>query len=60
MRLFEVTAPRKSRVFNPTKFYRTQDFRSSSSRPKRFAKSLKNRYIFRLTKLTHCPIHLDG
>ena len=34
MHLFKVTAQRKSRVFNPTKFYRTQDFRSSSPRPK--------------------------
>ena len=34
MRLYKVTAPRKSRVFNPTKFYRTQDFWSSSPRPK--------------------------
>ena len=34
MRLYKVTAPRKTKVFNPTKFYRTQDFWSSSPRPK--------------------------
>ena len=34
MHLYKVTAPRKSRVFNPTKFYRTQDYRSSSPGPK--------------------------
>ena len=34
MHLYKVTAPLKSRLFNPTKFYRTQDFRSSSPRPK--------------------------
>ena len=34
MLLYKVTAPRKSKVFNPTKFYRTSDFRSSSTRAK--------------------------
>ena len=34
MRLYKVTAPRKTKVFNPTKFYRTQDFWNSSPRPK--------------------------
>ncbi len=34
MRLYKVTAPRKTKVFNPAEFYRTQDFRSSSTRPK--------------------------
>ena len=34
MLLYKVTAPRKSMVFNPTRFYRTSDFRSSSTRAK--------------------------
>ena len=34
MLLYKVTAPRESKLFNPTRFYRTQDFRSSSTRLK--------------------------
>ena len=34
MHLYKVSAPRASLVFNPTRFYRTEDFRSSSRRPK--------------------------
>ena len=34
MLLYKVTAPRKSKLFNPTRFYRTPDFRSSSTNPK--------------------------
>lgn len=32
MQLYKVSAPRESMVFKPTKFYRTEDFRSSSRR----------------------------
>lgn len=34
MHLYKVAAPRESMVFKPTKFYRTEDFRSSSRRSK--------------------------
>ena len=34
MHLYKVSAPRESLVFHPTRFYRTEDFRSSSRRPK--------------------------
>ncbi len=34
MHLYKVSAPRESMVFKPSKFYRTEDFRSSSRRPK--------------------------
>lgn len=34
MHLYKVSAPRESLMFYPTRFYRTQDFRSSSRRPK--------------------------
>ena len=32
MHLYKVSAPRESMVFTPTRFYRTEDFRSSSRR----------------------------
>ena len=34
MHLYKVSAPRESMVFSPTRFYRTEDFRSSSRRSK--------------------------
>ncbi len=34
MHLYKVSAPRESLLFEPTRFYRTEDFRSSSRRSK--------------------------